>query len=948
MLNLRYRARMGRAPADPEQPGGTVTLLFTDIEGSTLLLQALGAGYADLLAAHHRLLREIFEAQGGTELGSAGDGLYFSFPSARAALAGAVAAQRAIAAHEWPPGASVRVRMGLHTGEPRAAETGYVGVDVHIAARIGAAGHGGQILISQTTRDLVASDVGPGVSTQDLGEHRLKDLFAAQRIFQVSVEGLPATFPALRTLDARPNNLPRELTTFVGRDDELLDAKRLLMSARLLTLTGPGGVGKTRLAVELAARLIADFDDGVWLVELGDLSDGAFVPQAIATTLNVREQAGRDLLTELTDHLAHRQLLLILDNCEHLVAEAARAANAILRRCPGVRIVATSREGLGVPGEAIFAVPSLGVPAAAGRRSRRTANHEPLTRYDAVRLFAERAAAIQPSFELTSANTEAVVRICRCLDGVPLALELAAARVRALSVEQIATRLDSSFRLLAGGSRVAVSRHQTLQAAMDWSYELLSDEERAVLRRLAVFAGDFELEAAEAVCRGDTVAGDEVLDLLVRLVDKSLVVADVSGSEVDYRLLGTIRQYARERLEEAGEAEEAGQRHRDWYLKLVEAAKFEFFQGPESTAWLERLEHEHDNLRAALDFSAQEAAGSDAGLRLAAALWRFWEMRGYLEEGRAWLERMLASTAAAPSALRANALTGAGVLASMQGDLPAANAFNEESLALHRQLGNPNSIAYALNNLANIAVQQGDYGRARALYEEGNELTRSVGDVRGLAFGLTNTADVEARLGDTAAARAHFDEAVRTFQAHGDLWGMAFALDSFGLVERASGDLPEARSLHEQALAISRRLGDERGVARTLGHLGDLAAERGDRGEAVQLLLDSAAIRQRLGDLPGLATALERLAWVAEDSDAEDAARLLGAAEALRESIGVPLPPASREDHARRLAAISDVMGAVAFEAARRDGRVMALEEVLAGVVQVDVPPTTSGSTGKR
>ena len=942
MLRLRYRGQMAPTLTRPEQPGGTVTLLFTDIEGSTRLLQHLGPRYADLLAAHHRLLRETFEAQGGTELGSAGDGLYVSFPSARAALAAAVTAQQAIAGHEWPAESQVRVRMGLHTGEPRAAETGYVGVDVHIAARIGAAGHGGQILISQTTRDLVASDLPPGTALGDLGEHRLKDIYAPQRIFQTSVAGQPSEFPPLRTLDARPNNLPRELTTFVGRDDDLLEAKRALMSARLVTLTGPGGVGKTRLAVELAARLIADFEDGVWLVELGDLSDGAFVPQAIADTVGVREQPGRELLAELTDYLAHRELLLILDNCEHLVADAARATNAILRRCPEVRIVATSREGLGVPGEAIFAVPSLAVPAAASRR----ANRESLARYDAVRLFAERAAAIQPSFELSAANAEAVVRICRCLDGVPLALELAAARVRALSVEQIATRLDSSFRLLTGGSRVAVSRHQTLQAAMDWSYELLSDEERAVLRRLAVFAGDFELEAAEAVCHGETVAQDEVLDLLVRLVDKSLLVADVGGSEVAYRLLGTIRQYARERLEEAGEAEEAGQRHRDWYLRLVEQAKFEFLQGPESSAWLERLEREHENLRVALEFSAQEAGGGDAGLRLAAGLWRFWEIRGHLEEGRAWLERMLAGTASAPSALRANALTGAGVLASMQGDYPGANAFHEESLALHRQLGNVNSIAYALNNLANVAVQQGDYQRARALYEEGDELTRSVGDVRGMCFNMVNLADVEARLGDAAAARRHFDEAVRTFQGHGDLWGMAFALDSFGQVERTAGDLEEARLLHEQALTISRRLGDERGVARTLGHLGDLAAERGDRGEAVQLLLDSAAIRQRLGDLPALAAALERLAWVREPEDPADAARLLGAAEGLRESIGVPLPPASRTDHARRLAALADTMGSAAFEAAWREGRAITAEEALARVAQVDAPPSTSGLPG--
>ncbi|MGZ6345857.1 MAG: ATP-binding protein, partial [Candidatus Limnocylindrales bacterium] len=765
-----------------DRPSGTVSLIFTDIEGSTQLLQRLGERYSELLADHHRLLRTTFGAHEGTELGSAGDGFYFSFPSARAALAGAVEAQQAIAAHAWVDGAAVRVRIGLHTGEPRAAETGYVGLDVHVAARIGAAGHGGQVLISQTTRDLVLGELPPGVTLKDLGEHRLKDVFAPYRIFQATIEGLPAAFPALRTLDARPNNLPRELTTFVGRDDELAEAKQLLMSVPLLTLTGSGGVGKTRMALELAARLIADFEDGVWLVELGDLAEGALVPQAIASTVGVREEPGRELMAALIDHLATKRLLLVLDNCEHLVADAARAANAIMRTCPEVRIVATSQEPLGLPGEGVFAVPSLAIPTSTRRRTR-----DSLTRYDAVRLFTERAAAVLPAFELTEANTDAVVRICRCLDGVPLALELAAARVRALSVEQIATRLDGSFRLLTGGSRVAMSRHQTLEAAMAWSYELLSEQERAVLRRLAVFAGPFELEAAEAVCKGDTVAEDEVLDLLARLVDKSLVIADVTGSLLLYRLLGTIRQYARERLETAGEAQEAAQRHRDWYLGLVEQAKLELFRGPESAAWLERLEREHDNLRAALLFSSNEpdGRGREAGLRLAAGLWRFWEIRGYLEEGRGWLEQTLASTVSAPTALRANAYTGAGVLAAMQGDYPAAYAFAEASLILHRQLGNPNSIAYALNNLANIAVQMGDYERTRALSQEGIELLRSVGDERGVAFGLTNLADVEARLGDTAAARAHFDEAVRFFQAHGDRWAMAFALDSYGQAERA-------------------------------------------------------------------------------------------------------------------------------------------------------------------
>jgi len=914
-----------------QSSGGTLTLLFTDIEGSTRLLQDLGERYGELLAEHHRLLRTAFEAHGGTELGAGGDGFYFRFPSAHEALRASAEVQRALAVQRWVGDVQVRVRIGLHTGEPRPAEVGLVGLDVHIAARIGAAGSGGQILLSQTTRELVAGDLPEGVTLRDLGEHRLKDILAPYRLYQATIAGLPSEFAALRTLDARPNNLPRELTTFIGRDDELAEAKRILTSAPLLTLTGSGGVGKTRLAVELAARLIADFEDGVWLVELGDLSDGAFVLHSIASAVAVGEQPGRELLASLTDHLAGHQALLILDNCEHVVAESAAAATALLRRCPRVRIIATSREALGVPGESVFPVPSLSVP---GGKARAQPPDE-LAGYDAVRLFTERACAVAPAFAINPANADAVVRICRCLEGVPLALELAAARVRSLSVDQIATRLDGSFALLASGNRGTISRHQTLQATMDWSYELLAAQERAVLRRLAVFAGGFDLEAAEAVCAGDTVAQAEVLDLLDHLVDKSLVLADISGAQVQYRLLGTVRQYARERLQASGEADEASQRHRGWYLGLVDQAKVEFIRGPESAAWLERLERDHDNLRAALSFSSHEPGGSEAGLRLTAGLWRFWEIRGYLEEGRSWLEQMLARTASAPSALRANALTGAGVLAAMQGDYPAAYAFNEESLALHRQLGNPNSIAYGLNNLANIAVQQGAYERACALYAETNELLRTTGDAHGRAFGLINLADAKARLGDMAAARAHFEESMAVFEQHGDRWGMASALDSFGLVAGRQGDVAEARSFHDRAMTISRELGDGRGVARALSHLADLAADEGDIERAAALLRESIALRRAMGDLPGLATTLERLAWVmgeggrSDEARREGAARLLGAADALRESIRVPVSPQARTDHARRADALAVSLGPARFEAARLAGRAMALDEVL-------------------
>jgi len=904
---------------------GTVTLVFTDIEGSTLLLQRLGDRYASLLGEHHRLVRAAFGAHGGSERDAAGDGLYFAFRSARAALAAAVEAQRALLAHDWPEGAAVRVRMGMHTGEPVSADVGLVGVDVHRAARICAAGHGGQILVSQTAHDLIAAELPAGVSLIDLGEHQLKDLAAPMRLFQAVADGLPADFGPLRTLDSRPNNLPRQLTTFVGRGRELAEARAILASAPLLTLTGPGGVGKTRLSLQIATDLLDEFEDGVWVCELGALADEGLVLQAIATSLGVTEQPGRALAATLLDHLRARHLLLVLDNCEHLLRSCATEAYALLRGCPTLRMLATSREALGISGESVFNVPSLSLPAAEG-----IVSADQAARWEAVQLFVDRAAVVQPGFRLTDQNARSVVQICQRLDGIPLALELAAARVRALPVEQIAARLDDRFRLLTGGSRLAMTRHQTLRATIDWSYDLLSEDERAVFRSLSVFAGGCTLAAAEAVCSGDGIAEADVLDVLSRLVDKSLLIADAAAGEGHFHLLETVRQYARERLLDAGNAESVFRRHRDWYLALVERAKPEFFSGPAPVAWLASFDREYDNLRVALEWNAAEPEGTRAALRMAAALWRYWEIRGYLIEGRRWLERTLVATDGEVSQLRANALTGAGILAQMQGDYPAALAFHEQSLLQHRQLGNPHSISFAAHNLANVAGEQGDFARARQLYEEGNEIVRSLGDRHGLAIGLINLADVVSRQGDYHAARPIFDESIAILSSFGDRWGMAFAIDSSAVAASRAGDSQTARSLHERAMAISRELGDERGVARTLMYLAELALKDGDRPGAKALHVDCLRIRQGLRDLPGTASAMEKLAWVIAPEAGEDAARLLGAAEALRESIHAPMPPTARSDYEQRARALAVQLGEGRFEAARLEGRSTGPEELVA------------------
>ena len=618
----------------------------------------------------------------------------------------------------------------------------------------------------------------------------------------------------------------------------------------------------------------------------------------------------------------------MLDNCEHVVAASAELADSLLRSSASLRIVATSREALGIAGEALFPVPSLALP-----EQDLPLSLDQLSGFEAIRLFADRASAVLPSFELTPSSALAVAQICRRLDGIPLALELAAARVRTLSVEQIAARLDDRFRLLAGGSRAAVPRHQALRATVDWSFDLLSEPERATWRRLSVFAGGFTLEAAEAICAGEEIDESEVLDLLSRLVEKSLVVSEAMAGESRFRLLETIRQYAREKLMGSEEAGEALRRHRDWYLALVTRLEPQFFGGPRAGNEIDELDREHDNLRAALEWSADEPGQAAAGLRLAAALWRFWEIRGHAVEGRAWLERMLEASGEGESlASRSSALTGAGVLAYLQGDYDGAFAFHEESLILHRQVGNPQSVAYAANNLANAAVQQGDYARARSLYEEALGLQRGSGDIRGSAMSLINLADVVARQGDLEKARSLFEESIATFREHGDEWGKAFALDSFGLVALRHGDQPSARALHEEAMEISRGLGDERGVARALAHLAEVAAAEGDPAEARRHHRESLGIRQRLGDMPGIATGLEKLAAVVSGEAPATAGQLLGRAEALRRSIRAPTPLGARADNDRCFAQLTEVLGAERLEAARNEGRMMGTEELLASL----------------
>jgi predicted ATPase/DNA-binding CsgD family transcriptional regulator len=667
----------------------------------------------------------------------------------------------------------------------------------------------------------------------------------------------------------------------------MADIKKLLAETRLLTFTGPGGSGKTRLALAVANDVVEGFVEGVWLVELASLSDADLVPQAVAQALGVREAQDHPITETLSSHLGSRRMLLVLDNCEHLVEGCATLADALLRACTNLRILATSREALGVAGESAWLVPSLVLPEPEQRPP-----IEELTRCEAIRLFAERAKSVVSTFELTEQNAPAVARLCRQLDGMPLAIELAAARVRVLSVEQIASRLEDSFGLLTGGSRTAVPRQRTLRATIDWSHELLGQKERRLLRRLSVFAGGFTLEAAEAVCVGEGLGRDDVLGLLTQLVDKSLVlVPERQGEEARYRLLETIRQYGQEKLQEAGEESAIERHHAEFFLEFAERVEPKV-NSKDRGLWLERLEVEHDNFRAALAWSREEAE-AETGLRLAGALSWFWYHREYWSEWRGWLDGALATqeSAGGPrrSAARAKALSGGGFLAWMQGDQATARSQLEESVTLWRDVGDKQGLAQALRFLSGSFESQGDYAVARPMAEESVDLFREGEDEFGLGITLSRLGITALAQGDHVAAQAALEEGVAICREIEDDWALALALRNLGIGTFRQGDFEHAVARLRESLAVLRDTGNPL-YMQNLELLAAAVSMHGDHG------------------------------W---------AARLFGAAEALREAVGAFVLPLYRAEYDRGVAAARTGLGEEAFEEAWAEGRAMTPEQAV-------------------
>jgi predicted ATPase/class 3 adenylate cyclase len=806
-------------------PTGTVTFLFTDIEASTRLLAELGDGYEPLLATHGRLMRAAIADHDGVEVNTEGDSFFAVFTSAAAAVQAAVQAQHSLASEVWPDQRAVRVRMGLHTGEGRVGGADYVGIDVNRAARIAAAAHGGQVVLSDATRGLVSGSLPAGVTLRDLGQHRLKDLPAAEHIWQLEMDGLPAEFPSLRSMGGMTAHLPAQVSSFVGRA-EVETVKELLASSRLVTLTGPGGTGKTRLSIQVAAEVASRFPDGTWFVELDAVTDADLVVSQIASTLALSEGA-ESPLERLIGHLNERKVLLVLDNLEQVI-DAAPDVSRMVRECPGVTVLSTSRIPLHVYGEQEFPVPALSVPP---RGTVLDSQHA--ADFEAVRLFVERASAARPGFHLDDTDAALVAEIVTSLDGLPLAIELAAARLRTLSVEALYRRLDSRLGIVAGGARDLPERQRTLRAAIEWSHDLLDQPDRRLFARFSVMSGGARVDQVESVCGSEVELGRDVFDGLESLSVQSLLS---TGEGIDgdprFAMLATIREYATERLVSSGEADEIQARHARAYLALAEEAA-PHLMGPAGRHWNDRLETEHDNLRAALEWMTTTDQAAMA-MRMISALWRFWQVRGHLNEGSERVAAVLALPSAEeqPPDVRARAESAAGGLAYWGSRWQATYEYYQAALAHARETGDPALLAAALYDAGFAADPTVTTIKSRALtgrplFEEALVLYRELGDKPGEASCLWVIAAGKAAAGDTPGAIALAQESLAIGRELADPYRIAFALQMLSVAYLLDRRFDEAAVPIREALSIYADIGDQSSLLVLLADISMMAYGRG-------------------------------------------------------------------------------------------------------------------------
>jgi predicted ATPase/class 3 adenylate cyclase len=912
-------------------PDGTVTFLFTDIEGSTRLWERYPDLMPEVIARHDRLMRQAVTEHRGVVFKMVGDAVCAAFATPVDGLAATIAAQRRLDAEVWGEVGTIRVRMALHSGAAELRDNDYFGQPLNRVARLLSTGHGGQILLSRVVAEAVQPTLPDGITLRDMGEHRLKDLQRAERIAQVVVAGLRDEFPALKSLDYRPHNLPLQPTPLIGRERELREAPVLAgdEAVRIVTFTGPGGMGKTRLAIHIAAELLDAFADGVYFISLAQVNDPELVGPAIVQTLGLREKPGQTVRDTIVDYLASKDLLLVLDNFEQVLPAAPLVAD-LLAACPGVKVLVTSRARLHLRGELEYAIPPLELP-----KPGQPVEVEHLLGCSAVRLFVDRAQSVKPDFTLTTGNAPDVVAICRRLDGWPLAIELAAARVRLLTPKAMLARLTRSLDVLSGGQRDLPDRHQTLRGTIAWSYDLLDPGGQALFRRLAVFAGGWSLEAAEAIVAD---GADDVLDGLMALIDHHLVQRHDVDDEPRFTMLRTIADFGLEQLDAQGEAFDLRAQHAAWFLELARSAEQSLDRRGQEQA-LDLLDREHDNLVAALHWY-QEQEPTD-GLQLGTALWRFWRTRGYLTEGRALLDALLeARSFMTPPEVQAQALSGAAMLALEQDDFHCATEYSNEALAIYEEAGSARGHAIPLLCLGSVAAKQGDFTRAAPFFERSLEVARATRDDYSGIFAIRNLAIVALVHGDVEQARAQLQESLRLARARGDQSAMASALGNLGFIALRQGQLDTARAAFEETLALARKLRDKVRTSAVLQTLGSTAADQGDTQQALSYYQECLTLCRELGNRLQAISCLEEMAYMALVLGLpEQAAWFYGATDALRVAYDAPLMALELAEREPHLAATRAALGERAFDVAWQRGMAATLDEALARGLALGHPP---------
>jgi predicted ATPase/class 3 adenylate cyclase len=925
-------------------PGDTVTFLMTDVEGSTVLWEK----YPDLmplaLARHDEIMSAGIAAHGGIVVKHRGEGdsVFAVFAHPPDAVVAACNLQRTLHREQWALPEPLLVRMALHTGKAEQRAGDYFGLTVNRCARLRAIAHGGQTLLSAATATLVVDSLPDGVRLRDLGRHRLRDLTQPEQVLQLLHPDLPETFPPVRSLDRHAHNLPEQTTPFVGRERELTAVRALLMrdDLRLLNLTGPGGIGKTRLSLQVAADLVDHFEDGVFFVDLSLVSDPGLVVPSVAQAVGVRESPGRSLRDGLSEFLVGKHLLLILDNFEQLLP-AASDISAMLSVCPKLHILVNSRTVLHLSGEHVFPIVPLGVPDAIPEKGA-SALISSIQAHEAIQLFEVRARAVKPDFAINAGNAAAVVAICRQLDGLPLAIELAAARVRMLPPQAIARRLVNALPLLTGGARDLPARQQTLRQAIAWSYDLLAEPERALFRRLSVFAGGCTIEAAEAVANAAddaiTVPALDVLDGISALLDASLVEQrEMPDGEPRFRMLGVIRQYGMEVLIAGGEAPAVQQRHADYYLDLAQTAEPRL-HGAEQQLWLNRLRIEQDNIRSALAWF-RDQGDNERYLRLAGALFWFWVGNGDWTESKEWYRDAL-ERAPERTLNRARALYGAGTLRRLLSDYTVAKRWLEEGVSISRELGDRSLESRTLHVLAILLHEEGDHAGSRATQEKGLAIAREVDDGWAMGVLLRQRAALALQKGDIDAAAAYIEESVEIHRRMDEQWALAHALNAYGDLMRTAGRYDDAEIRYQESLQLFVSLGVKDGRPSVLHNLGYVALGQGDAARAAEYFREALSLFQNLGDQRGVAECIAGFASaLGALGEPRQAARLYGGAQVIFERTGTQIFFSNVAEHGRNVAAVRDALGEAAFAAAFHQGRNVALDDLIAEVLDTPIEP---------